>query len=173
MSAIFCASVLFLAPSVKPAEIFPVPVKCILRLEYPVVLIREDYQPGRDSHQLGRIVGRHSLVYRYSEVHSPVGHEDRGVPPGDKLVGRPGVMTDGLRRIAPRRSSLADASECLAVACGTDRTFRCTDTRVCLIFMRGPRMHRRYCRGLRQDSIPNSLRSLPRMPPFSRYTAPS
>ena len=32
------------APLIQPTEIFPVPEKCILWLEYPVVLVREDKQ---------------------------------------------------------------------------------------------------------------------------------
>ena len=41
---VFCTLDLF-APLVKPTEIFPVPHKCILRLEDPMVLVREDEKP--------------------------------------------------------------------------------------------------------------------------------
>ena len=98
----YVPSMLLFAPAVEPAEIFAVPEQGVLRFEYPVVLVREDDESGRDSHHLCRIVGCHSLVCRDAEIHASMCHEQGSVPCGDLFVRRIGIMPYGSRSAAPR-----------------------------------------------------------------------
>ena len=111
------------------------PVEGVLGLQYPVVLVREHYQPGRYAHELCCVVCRHPFVQRDAEVHAAVCHEDRRMPFCNHVMRGHPVVPHCLRCRAPRRPALADASECLPVAGRSHRAIRSARTRVCPVFV--------------------------------------
>ena len=89
-------------PLVEPVEVFTVPEQRVLRLKYPVTLIREDDKLRRDAHHLCGVECCHTLIIRDAEVHATVDAENRGVP-FSYIVGRAvGVMSYCSWVCAPR-----------------------------------------------------------------------
>ena len=78
---------LLFAPLVEPVEVFAMPEQCVLRLKYPVTLIREDDKLRRDAHHLRGVECCHTLIIRNAEVHATVDAKNRSVPFG-YIVGR-------------------------------------------------------------------------------------
>ena len=67
-------------PLIQPAEEDALPQHAVLRLQHPVVLIREDEQFGGDASQLSRIGCRHALRGADAEIFFAVDAEDMRVP---------------------------------------------------------------------------------------------
>ena len=79
---------LFLQPTVEPAKEGALPQNAVLGFQYPVVLIGEDEQFGRNATQTCGIEGTHTLVINNAEVFLAVDAEDGGIPLIYKQVGR-------------------------------------------------------------------------------------
>ena len=77
---------LFLQPLIEPAEEGSLPEDAILWLQYPVVLVWEDEEFGRDATQASCIEGSHALVGIDAVVFLAMDAEDRSVPLVNKLV---------------------------------------------------------------------------------------
>ena len=77
---------LFLQPLIEPAEEGSLPEDTILWLQYPVVLVWEDEEFGRDATQASCIEGSHALVGIDTVILFAVDAEDWSIPLVYKLM---------------------------------------------------------------------------------------
>ena len=77
---------LFLQPFVQPAEEGTLPENSVLWFQYPMILVWEDEQLGRNATHASRIEGSHALVCIDAIVFLAMDAEDRSVPLVYKLV---------------------------------------------------------------------------------------